>query len=51
MKALTEFELTVPLLLLVTLQWQNSVLLADEGAHFKFLSVLADSVRCPNGQL
>ncbi|KNZ50156.1 hypothetical protein VP01_4576g1, partial [Puccinia sorghi] len=31
MKALTESGLTVPLLLLVTLQQQNAVLLADEG--------------------
>lgn len=43
MKALTESGLTVPLLLLVTLQRQNAVLLADEGAHLKYLGVLADS--------
>ncbi|KAI9616357.1 hypothetical protein H4Q26_010747 [Puccinia striiformis f. sp. tritici PST-130] len=43
MKALTDSGLTVPLLLLVTLQRQNAVLLADEGAHLKYLGVLADS--------
>ncbi|PLW09953.1 hypothetical protein PCANC_25777 [Puccinia coronata f. sp. avenae] len=43
MKALTESGLTVPLLLLVTLQRQNAVLLADDGAHLKYLGVLADS--------
>ncbi|OAV88068.1 hypothetical protein PTTG_29172 [Puccinia triticina 1-1 BBBD Race 1] len=43
MKALTESGLTVPLLVLVTLQRQNAVLLADESAHLKYLGVLADS--------
>ncbi|KAH9462602.1 hypothetical protein Pst134EB_006490 [Puccinia striiformis f. sp. tritici] len=43
MKALTDSVLTVPLLLLATLQRQNTVLLADEGAHLKYLGALADS--------
>lgn len=44
MKALTDSGLTVPLLLLVALQRQNAVLLAEEDAHLKYLGALADSV-------
>ncbi|POW20804.1 hypothetical protein PSHT_03128, partial [Puccinia striiformis] len=42
-EGLDRLRTDVPLLLLATLQQQNAVLLADEGAHLKYLGVLADS--------